>query len=100
MISGPADNNELPLDQAIQQQLAKEVLDAGQLQQLLAMQQAVLDDREGGSGRGRWRRWAARDGDDEDDRQGQGGGNRPDDPPAGALSERSSTDAAPVVVVE
>lgn len=59
MNTGPRDHSDLPLDRAIQQQLAKEVLDAGQLQQLLAMQQAVLDDREGTSDRGRWRRWPA-----------------------------------------
>ena len=57
MNSGPAHDNELPLDQAIRQQLAKEVLDPGQLQQLLAIQQAVLDEREDVSDRGR--RWPA-----------------------------------------
>ena len=59
MNSGPAHDNELPLDQAIRQQLAKEVLDPGQLQQLLAIQQAVLDERQDVSDRGRWRRWPA-----------------------------------------
>ena len=54
MNSGPAHDNELPLDQAIRQQLAKEVLDPGQLQQLLAIQQAVLDERQDVSDRGRW----------------------------------------------
>ena len=59
MTRRPQDNNELPLDQAVQQQLAQEVLGAGQLQQLLRMQQAVLDDREGASGRRVRRRWPA-----------------------------------------
>ena len=59
MNTGPRDHSDLPLDRAIQQQLAQEVLDAGQLQQLLAMQQAVLDDREGTPDEGCWRRWHA-----------------------------------------
>lgn len=57
MTQRPAGPNELPLNDAINRQLAQEMLDARQLQQLMGMQQAVLDDGADHAGRNGRRLW-------------------------------------------
>ena len=59
MTQRPAGPNELPLDEAVNRQLAQEMLDAKQLQQLMGMQQAVLDDGADHAGRNGRRLWLA-----------------------------------------
>ena len=51
------DKNEIPLDLAIRQQLAEEVLDSDKLGQLMAMQQAVLESGSNDVGRKPRRHW-------------------------------------------